>query len=675
MKRLFGVFSLILMLIFLSVNIEARPLKILVNGEDISDKSDSFIMNDRVMVPIRFVSEALGKEVKYIDETKEVIISDGFDEVNLKLNSNLIGISDNNYIISDVKATARNGRTFVPVRAVAEAFNLFVGYDFDSNTVTIKNGSQNPLDKYEVIGFNDVITDSIELTASAGSNLAPRIKQTKLFVIDPITRKGVINDVTEGNTVRYMPWEISSFKILAVVGYDEYGNIVAGRGKKVQTKLIPRVTLSGVQEGSANHDVVEIVPNINFVARTASYTVTELDSNKATTYDDKDPYAPWQLTLKGGEGKNLMVTMSVQDMAGNNYVSNSISFNLFTPEKLSLIGVKPNQVIDKTVNVNVSRNFDVSSTRYYMGNDITETLLEEKPYGAHIFNPSPEIGGRYYLRAEVDMPDGSVKSTEKVYVNIKKGSRLLLQGVGPKAVISEPVELKYDCNIVHSAVRYVFLGKENFVVDGILKGKIKFDPKGKADGNYRVYAEVDTATGKVKSETVDVKIHTAKTYGPRPIVTKDEFINEFSKMAVASYKKTNMASSIQLAQAILETGWGQYVPVDKYNGKLSRNLFGIKGSSTNGSVISNTWEEYNGVKYRIDDAFRAYNTTQESWNDHKNLLLTKERYKIFRDVMYDPVRGAWAIRRAGYATDSKYPGKLISIIEKQNLRRFDEVDF
>ena len=43
--------------------------------------------------------------------------------------------------------------------------------------------------------------------------------------------------------------------------------------------------------------------------------------------------------------------------------------------------------------------------------------------------------------------------------------------------------------------------------------------------------------------------------------------------------------------------------------------------------------------------------------------------------MYDPIRGAWAIRRAGYATDSKYLGKLINIIEKQNLRRFDEVDF
>lgn len=675
MKRLFTLIASVFILLFLSMNVEARGIKILVNGEDITNKSESFITNDRVMVPIRFVSEALGKDVNYIESTQEIKISDGADTVSLKIGSNLIEISGKDYIISDVKVAAKNGRTFVPVRAVAEAFNLFVGYDYKSNTVTINNGNQNPLDKYEVSGLNDVITDSVEFTANAGNNLKSRIKTTKLFVIDPITRKGIINDIKSGYTVKYMPWEISSFKILAVVSYDAYGNIVAGRGKKVKTNLIPQVNISGPADGSDNVDKVEIVPNINFVARTASYTVTELDTNKATTYDDKDPYAPWQLTLKGGERKTLMVSMNVKDMAGNNYVSNSITFNLETPEKLSLIGVKQNGIIDKTVNVNVSRNFDVKSTRYYLGDDNGEELLEEKPYGAHIFNPSADIGGRYYLRAEVDMPDGSVKSTEKVYVNIKKGPRLLLQGVGPNAVISEQIELKYDSNINHSAVRYVFLGKQNFVVDGILKGKIKFNPSDRPDGNYKVYVEIDTASGKIKSDAVNVKIHTAKTFGPRPVVDKNDFINVFSKMAVDSFNKTNMASSIQMAQAILETGWGQYVPVDKYNGKISRNLFGIKGKSTNGSVISNTWEEYNGVKYRVDDYFRAYNTLNESWNDHKALLLNKERYKIFRDVMFDPVRGAWAIRRAGYATDSKYPGKLISIIEKQNLRRFDEVDF
>lgn len=675
MKRFFSGLILVFAVIILTTTAYARKLTILVNEQDISDKSQSLIVNDRVMVPIRFVSEALGKEVTYNEALKEVVISEGEKKVKLRINSSLIEKSNGEFIISDVKAIAKNDRTYVPVRAVAEAFDLFVGYDFPTNTVTIKNGSQNPAGKYSVNGLTDQVTDAITLTAEAGSNLAPRIKTTKLFVIDPITRKGLVNDISNTMTVKYLPWETSSFKILALVSYDANGNIVAGRGKKVQTKIMPRVQITGPGEGSDNNDYVEITPSINFVAKTVSYTVTDLATNVATTYDDRDPYASWALTLNGGESKSVMVTMNAVDMAGNNYLSNSISFNLTTPKKLSLTGIKAGQKIDRTFNVNVNRNFDVKSTRYYLGNGAGESLLEEKPYGAHIFNPAADLGGSYYLRAEVDLPDGTTMSTDRINVNIIPGSRLLLQGLGPNAVISEPIELKYDSNIDHSAVRYVFYGPENFVVDGILKGKIDFNPAGKKDGQYKVYAEVDTAGGKVKSEAVNVKIHNAKTFGPRPVVQKDEFINVFSKMAVDTFNKYNMAASIQMAQGILETGWGQYVPVDKYTGKLSRNLFGIKGKSSNGSVLSNTWEEYNGVKYRIDDNFRAYNTLNESWNDHNDLLLKKERYQIFRDVMYDPIRGAWAIRRAGYATDSKYPGKLINIIEKQNLRRFDEVDF
>jgi len=115
------------------------------------------------------------------------------------------------------------------------------------------------------------------------------------------------------------------------------------------------------------------------------------------------------------------------------------------------------------------------------------------------------------------------------------------------------------------------------------------------------------------------------------------------------------------------------VPVDKYSGEFSNNLFGIKGSASNGSVLVNTWEVYNGVYFRVDDYFRAYKDPYESWKDHKSLLLEKERYGIFRDVMHDYILGAYAIRRAGYATDPEYPIKLINIIEYYDLYELDRV--
>ncbi len=675
MKRRFFLIWVGFFLLAFSCKINASKIKIVVNGEDITSKSESFIKNDRVMVPIRFVSEALGKEVKYLEATKEISITENERSVKLKLDSELIEISGGNFVLSDVKVIAKGDRTYVPVRAVAEAFNLNVDFDFNSKTVSINDGVINPADSYSVNGLVDTITDQTSFTVSAGENILPRIDTTKLLVLDPNTKKGYINDISKGLKVNYIPWSVRGKNILMVVSYDKNGNIVAGRGKLAENKIMPKVSISGPENGGSYSDMVSINPNMNFIAKSVSYTVTDLDTNETTTFDNKDPYAPWQLRLQGGDKKNISVSMSVIDMDGINYVSNSIDFNLNTPREIKLTGVKEGDKINRTLNLNVSRNFDVQSTRYFLGSSTGEVLLEEKPYGGHIFNPPADYSGNYYLRAEVTLPGGEEISTDKVNVNIVGGSRLLLQGVGPKAVITEPVELSYDSNIVHTSIKYVFEGVENFTIQGMLKGKTSFDPKGKKDGDYKVYAQIDGSNGKVNSEVITVKIHNGKTFGPSPVVEKSKFIDTFSPMAIKSFNKTGMASSIQMAQAILETGWGQYVPVDKYSGKSSKNLFGIKGSSTNGSVISNTWEEYNGVKYRVDDAFRAYNSLEESWNDHKNLLLTKERYQIFRDVMFDPIRGAWAIRRAGYATDSEYPGKLIKLIESQDLRRFDEVGF
>ena len=133
-----------------------------------------------------------------------------------------------------------------------------------------------------------------------------------------------------------------------------------------------------------------------------------------------------------------------------------------------------------------------------------------------------------------------------------------------------------------------------------------------------------------------------------------------------------MSAALQTAQAILETGWGQSTPADKYTGKPSNNLFGIKGKGSAGSVISNTWEEYNGTTFRIDAEFRAYNSPEESWNDHKTLLLTSSRYEPYRQVMHNSTLGAWALKRTGYATDSKYPLKLIDIIKRYDLHLLDE---
>ncbi len=115
------------------------------------------------------------------------------------------------------------------------------------------------------------------------------------------------------------------------------------------------------------------------------------------------------------------------------------------------------------------------------------------------------------------------------------------------------------------------------------------------------------------------------------------------------------------------------MPVDKYSGKVSYNLFGIKGKGPAGTVTYNTWEVYNGQTYYVDAGFRAYNNVEESWTDHKNFLLDSSRYEPFTKVMHDSTQGAWALKRSGYATDPQYALKVMRIIKQYNLQELDKV--
>ena len=200
-----------------------------------------------------------------------------------------------------------------------------------------------------------------------------------------------------------------------------------------------------------------------------------------------------------------------------------------------------------------------------------------------------------------------------------------------------------------------------------------YTPIAKDAGNWNIKAVGMYRGNKIESEEIPIRIYLGKIYGPKPIIEKNKFMDLASELAKDSWEKTGMSAALQTAQAILETGWGQSVPVDKYSGQLSLNLFGIKGEGTAGSVISNTWEEYNGRTFRVDAKFRAYNKVEESWSDHKKLLLEKERYEPFREVMHDYTQGAWALKRAGYATDSQYPLKLMRIIKQYNLQELDKI--
>lgn len=153
---------------------------------------------------------------------------------------------------------------------------------------------------------------------------------------------------------------------------------------------------------------------------------------------------------------------------------------------------------------------------------------------------------------------------------------------------------------------------------------------------------------------------------------KSEFIPKIAPLVVAENKKRGfpLFSSVVIAQAICESGWGQSTIMMKANA-----IFGIKATASwNGKVYNaNTKECYDGVNYtNINACFRAYNSLEESIKDYFDLILGLSRYKNAINCS-SPLECITAIKNGGYATSPTYINTIMSIINANNLTKYDNV--
>jgi flagellar protein FlgJ len=124
-----------------------------------------------------------------------------------------------------------------------------------------------------------------------------------------------------------------------------------------------------------------------------------------------------------------------------------------------------------------------------------------------------------------------------------------------------------------------------------------------------------------------------------------------------------------LAQAALETGWGQRLPRTA-DGASSLNLFGIKaGEEWNGArATADTVEFSHGVATPKRSAFRAYGSIEESVGDFAKLLKNSPRYRDAVAAGGDAQAYIHGIGQAGYATDPEYADKLNQILKSDTLQ-------
>jgi flagellar protein FlgJ len=117
-----------------------------------------------------------------------------------------------------------------------------------------------------------------------------------------------------------------------------------------------------------------------------------------------------------------------------------------------------------------------------------------------------------------------------------------------------------------------------------------------------------------------------------------------------------------IAQAALETNWGQNVPQDT-SGRSSNNLFGMKAASdwSGSTVTNNTQEVQGGVATNTSAQFKAYATPTQSVQDYVSLLRNNPRYANALNTGSDVHAFANALQRGGYATDPDYASKIAAV--------------
>ena len=145
-------------------------------------------------------------------------------------------------------------------------------------------------------------------------------------------------------------------------------------------------------------------------------------------------------------------------------------------------------------------------------------------------------------------------------------------------------------------------------------------------------------------------------------LTPEEYIYRWRATAVDNMEVYGIPASITMAQAILESGFG-----NGYLARVANNHFCIKcKKSWTGRTITHSDDN-------PDDCFRVYDSVEDSFADHADFLSNGKRYEfLFAYDITDYKSWAKGLKQAGYATAEDYAERLINIVERYNLPLLDQ---
>lgn len=160
-----------------------------------------------------------------------------------------------------------------------------------------------------------------------------------------------------------------------------------------------------------------------------------------------------------------------------------------------------------------------------------------------------------------------------------------------------------------------------------------------------------------------------------------DFIEAYLPFAKETEAKSGINAIVILAQAALESGWGERAPGNMFFGvKASKDTpnekkqlvttteYSKRNDLKFPEIISVTKQDNGLYKYKVRDWFRKYDTPEECFTEHCQFFFDNPRYAQALDVRYDAVSFAEEIAKAGYATDPNYAETLKAVIKSIQSR-------
>ncbi|GLX77654.1 flagellar rod assembly protein/muramidase FlgJ [Thalassotalea insulae] len=217
-------------------------------------------------------------------------------------------------------------------------------------------------------------------------------------------------------------------------------------------------------------------------------------------------------------------------------------------------------------------------------------------------------------------------------------------------------------------VRQLGGDSENYTPSSVLKSQVaSFDAANKKDPTELAMPErrqfTDYVTQRSAAQNSADSVSTAK----ENVAFKQpqDFVSALTEPAKRVEQKLNVPFQVVIAQAALETGWGQKI-IKTPQGQSSNNLFNIKADSrwSGDKAHKETLEYQQGAMVKKREPFRVYQNISESINDYIDFLSSSDRYQGALEKAHNVEHFLHGLQSAGYATDPNYAKKIMATLQK-----------